>query len=456
MCMIKRRGDIVSAYTISAIIVLSIGYPLIFFVSYMDIVTEKNNRVLWTVLEILNELCFNPFYFITALSILCRYWLIYYDLQFNHSCSNLKWKECISSNINDLKKDKWFIGHRETYGNTSYLMKRLFIIVGIISSLSMTSAWLYEQKVVKFPLWHLVNVPVFMFMIGMMLKLASTMPSFYDNLYLYQEARLIVIFWIGGFVVYTTSVVVEMAIGRTIASYFIISLMGTINIFWTPFISTYWVMKKLPEGDYENDCKMRRAMSLSSGSRTRAGSKASEITGTGIGSESLQGMLQKEDTLNLYMSHLIKEFCMEGLLALIEFTQFKMNLFTECDDINEGTIGDLLVFPLSVPRSDIVFGSEKECGDEETASEEDKLRKFKIMARRLYVKYIKIGSEFQLNVSYMTRGTLDHLMASNSRWLSEDSKIKSVKDLVKIFDISINEITVLLDGRRHRFEYETV
>ena len=344
-------------------------------------------------------------------------------------------------------------------------MKRLLIITIIISSLSITTTCIYEFKLIhllnyNYPLSGgniFVSLIVMVFLIRLFHKMQNI--KFRDNIYLYREARLILFFWIGGFVIYLIFSAIWMVFRKTATWYFLMQLTRILTIFLTPFISTFWVMRKLKITDDESYYAIRRAMCLNVLTITRTGSKWSDITGTGAGSATLQNILQSEDMLDGYMEHLIKEFCMENLLALIEFTQFKERLMNEHDNITEETVGELLVFPVTAPKSDIVYG--QECMDANElvtgATNSDirlTLADFKRMVYRLYCKYIKVGAEFELNVSDLTRSTFNHFIFDEKTWLSEDNEFKSAKDLVKIFDISINEITVLLDKFRHRFEYE--
>ena len=45
---------------------------------------------------------------------------------------------------------------------------------------------------------------------------------------------------------------------------------------------------------------------------------------------------------------------------------------------------------------------------------------FKIKAWKLYYKYIRYGTEFELNLSHRRRTTLDNIFGNYDRWYSQN------------------------------------
>lgn len=165
----------------------------------------------------------------------------------------------------------------------------------------------------------------------------------------------------------------------------------------------------------------------------------------------LEDVLVDDQLINLFASHLIKDFSEECLLSLIEFEQFRarasLELGIEMDTVQPMT------FASTAPRSDIVYGTDnaestpncclKACADSPAR------RPLKECAYRLYEKYIEIGSEFQINISGEMRMRLDALMDDYDKWMEMDI---SDQKLCEMFDDAIDEMTVLMSASLQRFE----
>ena len=113
------------------------------------------------------------------------------------------------------------------------------------------------------------------------------------------------------------------------------------------------------------------------------------------------------------MIHLCNEYSMECLLALIEFIQYKEEFFDELeifpsDDqksvssasrgIEEEELRNIKL-PKSVPRSSII--ANKSFSDREKA-------------HKLFLKYIVVGSDYEINISSRLRNELCRKFESNN------------------------------------------
>ena len=192
---IKRRGNIVTWYTICGVILLLIGYPFIFFIEYEPQILPHESSTGHKLVTTVNDLCFNPFYYFAIFFALTRYWLIYYDIQYANSCSNLDWKQCINADIELLQRETWYIKHRSDYGNHKYIMKRSMYLALFISIISLTSVYLYEFDCIDFRFWRALNGFVSTIIIISLLYFWQQMPSFNDSIYLKKEAKTITICW---------------------------------------------------------------------------------------------------------------------------------------------------------------------------------------------------------------------------------------------------------------------
>ena len=216
----------------------------------------------------------------------------------------------------------------------------------------------------------------------------------------------------------------------------------------TPFISTFWVtvhIKRQEKILYEIELQRK-------------------VTGTDI---SLEEIFRNNDLFNLYMQHLIKEFSMECLLSLVEFTQYKQHAIQifMIDD-NEFQQDISFDFPADVPLSDIVYGDisgvkseamlrieSNSTGNASVSAplEVNNMEIFKNKAHELYLKYVAMGSEFEINVSYRTRLGMDKIFGNYDKLMVLEM---SEMEMVKVFDKCIEEMTKLLISSRHRFNHE--
>ena len=216
-------------------------------------------------------------------------------------------------------------------------------------------------------------------------------------------------------------------------------LSGMTAWFMAPAISTFWVLRQLniTELSDQGDHEFSDAPSFSSTENL-----------------DLHDVLRRDDLFDSFMQHLIREFSMENLLAIIEFTQFK-NHAKETFNINDDNekVGDIIdyTFASTVPLSDIVYngGMKGKSSKKKTGGTEiERVRMFKIKAYKLYGKYVKWGSEFEVNISHRVRVKLDELMGSYDKWIGSDS---SEMEVVDIFDAASTELGSLLRDSLKRF-----
>merc|ERR1719384_1057879 len=76
---------------------------------------------------------------------------------------------------------------------------------------------------------------------------------------------------------------------------------------------------------------------------------------------------------------------------------------------------------------------------------------FKKIARRLYEKYIRTGSEFEINLRYADRKMYQKLMENETAWLKETAFDSNIK-LFELFDVCISEMCTLLVAAFARYK----
>ena len=125
---------------------------------------------------------------------------------------------------------------------------------------------------------------------------------------------------------------------------------------------------------------------------------------------------------------------MEGLLSYIEFKQYQtfainaLNITITGQDKKSQRI-----FPENVPKSSIVYGD---------YNLNDNILKCKYICYQLYLKYIKIGAKYEININSQTRYSLINLIDNKQKWI--DNINIDEYELFKIFSKCSKEMIYLL------------
>ena len=133
---------------------------------------------------------------------------------------------------------------------------------------------------------------------------------------------------------------------------------------------------------------------------------------------------------------------MENLLAFIEFTQFQQYLKGEMNAENNDADVDPIKFANNIPTSLIL--------EEKEDANDDILYDAKVKAYRIYGKYVAVGSEFEINVSYESRNKARKVLYDLDSLLKKKRVTANV--LFKVFEDCRQEIWMLLIGSYGRFQ----
>ena len=128
---------------------------------------------------------------------------------------------------------------------------------------------------------------------------------------------------------------------------------------------------------------------------------------------------------------------------MIEFIQFKAKLYDaiteensyECNHTFGNEIEDerdkYLILPSNCPQSIIVYPND------EDIAEDLRNQYHKIIARNLYLKYIKVDSKFEINLAYSDRKKYFRLMENSQQWLRNteySSDINCIHYLIRVLE----------------------
>lgn len=139
------------------------------------------------------------------------------------------------------------------------------------------------------------------------------------------------------------------------------------------------------------------------------------------------------------------EHCLECILSIIEFIQFKQKLYVmllkekEIDINIEELENHHLILPDSCPQSMIVSQNDNN---------------FKLMARLLFLKYIQFGASWEINIAYNQRAKYYNLMENEHVWYNEMKEYDNYKKLYALFDYCIIEMISLVKSAFARFKRE--
>eukprot|EP01083_Nonionella_stella_P036649 99986_1 len=425
----RRHGSLVLSYNVFAILLLFVGVP---FSIFSNLIATPNTS---TLIDSLDDVIFDPLYSIYLGLFLLRHWIIYYDIQFASSCLHSEWTKIINSNAEIVKNEKWYIKHRQTIGNISYMSKRIVIISLIIAAVSVALALLSSPlDMMSFHLsphviWTvIVFICIAMFCIILYLKT----PAFNDNIYLYEEWIMLSRFWFLSIALYIASAVLGTVLFNgtwiAICVEYVAVMFG---IFVVPFVSTWWVLKQIKSVEIATQMQHKTPIDL-------------------------RDILEDKDFVLRFIEHLINEFSIQNVLALIELNQYKLHLMKELN-IKDGlafqtnTVASagftcIAFAEESIPKSDIVYCYNSSASD-------NPLLMYKTKAHKLFTKYIQDGAELEVHIASKERLKLVQLMGNYNAWISVQNRTNEMA-LVEIFDDVMSDLERVLSHSKARFKFE--
>eukprot|EP01084_Bolivina_argentea_P054267 99539_1 len=427
------------------------------------------NRILGCVNAIYSELAVLRVLYILGYSVgnhsilwLCtiKYWLLYYDVQFILFCENNQWKTHINEN-NVTYHTNWFVVNKTTAGNEQYLIRKVLMIIAFPSIIVPLVTF------IRYTTQYDAMIDLFFMIIPIALTAIfwGKTPKYLDYFRVREECRMLL-------VIGATLAILYLIGGVTAAfllsphDYFIaaysVEVMYWLGITLAALHLTCWTILKNKHRLTVSQTKSSIYMSYRSFHRLVSPKKAeSERRRTSMHSLRVsQSGLSLPDDVNInanesiillicilehahgfqmFISHLMSEFCLESVLAIIEFTQYQMlmkNIYSGSKG-KEVDIKALRILKLPdisvVPQSIIVYDPKNESGVYEV----------KEIAKRLLQKYIVNGSEFEINISYKLKRKL----------LNDLDRIEQLEEtkLVHLFDESIQSLLLLLNDCLARF-----
>eukprot|EP01084_Bolivina_argentea_P165261 287116_1 len=405
---------------------------------------EDTNHLAFTILGRTQNIVATPLVYSIQGTMLCRLWLMFYDLHYSNSNMNKQWRTHLNPT---LSKNNFWMKHKSTLGSQSYSFKVSCAIVFIISIIPIV----YGQLTFPSPNINLfITIPLHFIFVSIFVVLACRSPHILDLFYMRYELKLLVIIMVSGnvFMIVVTPLASLQNHILAIIGLIIRIDAGILAYILLALSSTWFISRKLDNKynkEYESRPQKEQCMKL-------------------------QRVLLDPYNFQLFVQHLTREFSIETILCFVEMVQFKYVLNStfrlnalvpnhttsddhKCnDDMQIEIYFDFKKCDITknsaIPKSFIVYKSDESSTD---------LTPFLKMAYKLYIKYIKIGVELEINVSGHTRDIFINDMEGgmqpfiNNMANNENPIAMDAKKLFEYFDIIIEEMYLLLGSSCDRF-----
>lgn len=205
----------------------------------------------------------------------------------------------------------------------------------------------------------------------------------------------------------------------------------------------------------------------------------------------LRDVLKNEASFLSFMRHLRYEFSVENLLFFYEISYFRKYIksyfskYLKIKNVSGGKKNEF-IFPCNLAKPLLIYdlfyeenflnekksnlsGSDESLEaiiikiDDETVDDERKIsgneesifrEDLKEKAHQIYEKYIRVGSEFEINISFSLRNGYIFLFANYEEWMEMDAGQMSINDLYELFETCMLEIFRFLMQSFTRYKLE--
>ena len=371
------------------------------------------------------------FYFL-----LIKTWKIYYRYKWSYYAIELEWHYIINpKSASQESKNNWFLANNKTYGRLSYISRLfgLYFLIGfLIIDASCCWAIITEFELISSITASSFTVSIMGLAALFYVYLVRNTPYLNDIYQIHQEckihSKLLLILCSCCGVMNATFIIFQ--------SPYIYLVGGTtmnFPLFAMIYVSTHFLKKH--QQKISKDTSVTRHTSISN-----------DVT--------VEKVVCDDQMIHAFMVHLSKEYSMEILLSFIEFNQFQKYIRTQMErngiEIPDGI--ELSEFPANVPKSQIVEGTADDIVMIIDSNKDDTfIDNAKIKAHQLYQKYVKPGSEFEINISFQERNKLSNLLDKLDVLLSCNVNLT---DLLSLFEECKGEMKLLLQWSLTRFKNE--
>ena len=391
-----------------------------------------------------------------------RLWLISFDLHYLNSTSNEIWKSKINPKQYSTKNN-FYLQNSHKFGNQKWILQRFAIFYLIVASIS-CACFLYSfytnfnRQIIQ-----LIDGALYFISGFSIIYLWWKSPKNLNEQFLFQyEFKITTLLMVGANVIYClnqglTFIDPYFATFMTVfvagLSFCMVSLLSTLYIPWKIMKLANWYGINNEESVYpessETDLASLQLYHVSSSrkSKIQQGKKQELSMREKLFMLFAGGESGDSNDIDLFISHINQEFSLEIMLSFIEFVQFRQflkEIAIKYNYVDSEQIGGVESFRFSstVPKSSIVYDHKGiPCEDRD-----ELVKFFKEIAYELYEKYIVVGTEFEINISYQLRQWFWKRMNNKTMWLNltfDGGDHGGLVQLIHIFDAAIDEMLYL-------------
>eukprot|EP01084_Bolivina_argentea_P073173 132789_1 len=132
--------------------------------------------------------------------LICRFWLLYYDILLIQASANHEWKTFVNLNYNNNDNNsrlQWFLQHKNKYGNTKWIIQSIIVPYVTISTLFFICVviikLLYGNYSFVASITQTIELILFTLPCFAMFYIYCKIPKLRDNYYICQELKYIII-----------------------------------------------------------------------------------------------------------------------------------------------------------------------------------------------------------------------------------------------------------------------
>jgi len=442
------------------ILLLSIGSAIIFYFLFQTVILaiEAAGQSPLDQLSVILYHIILPFWYISWFTFIARLWLLYFTIQHSVATINNEWQQVVCSMSNC---DNWYLTEKHTIGTWTPLKKRMAIYALCTYLVDILFAVLTIQyKDDEGARWAI------MLIVGSVKALLSTLIPmaflvymtfwikqlhFHDNIGLGRELRFCTIAYLAILLIRLVDFSISVFSDGT--EHTLISVIVALEFFlWKlvgfliSLLQTKWPLKTFRKVMHNYSSRalgqLAHAKTLMNVNESKQSSLNEKIK--------MRVLLEDKKSFDLFMAYCASEHCIECVLSLIEMTQFKEAVQHHLEEVEQrgnevadeiAHEEDSFVLPdrskyTDFPRSEIV------CKGKDN---------FKAMAHALFEKYIRVGCDWEINISYFERRKLTRLFEHEDQWLENKEYDDNFK-LYQVFDTCSREMTTLIRAAFSRFK----
>ena len=330
-------------------------------------------------------------------------WLLYFNNNWTLATMKSKWEYIIIGNHKEKHQTNWFIRNKHKYGQYRKIRKYIIVVCGVYCIWTCISYYLDYKKIISAWLYSIIFLSLKCVVSLLLATLVYKTPKYMDEFYIAKESRwhLILIALLLG--CHTSWVILQTIIPKEHEKLLLSIFAAIDNYIWNSIfmVSTFVIV-------YKNRI-----------------TKSSNIDSNDI---SLEDMLQNEDRMQLFINHLYKEYNIELITSYIEIN-YLLNRFIALNDALN--MGNKYIETFYHELSSVIIKKDQNVSENYSDSDRstnNNKSALKMHANIIYTKYIKNGSEFEINISGPLKNRFDSIINNNEFDINNNS------NYIELFD----------------------